>query len=267
VKTSVFSLGLALAVAGAGAACSDSSGPGSAGTVELGLTVSTSPRAGSAPGFAPESVTVGQHHLVLTKVEIVLREIELRRAAATTSCGRGSDNASANGGDDKGSNRRADNECLEVEIGPLLVDLPLGGGTKRLVTATVDTGTFEAVQFTIHKLGSREGDQAFLAQHPDLEGISMRAVGTYDGTPFQFASGVTVEQVNSLSPALTITGTGSTYLTLEVEVGSWFVAGGVGLIDPATANEGGPNASLVRENIRRSFHAFSDRDQDGKRDR
>ena len=56
--------------------CSDSSGPAN-GTVQLGLMVSTTGTGATAAGFAPESVTVGQHRLVLTKVELVLHEANI----------------------------------------------------------------------------------------------------------------------------------------------------------------------------------------------
>jgi hypothetical protein len=34
-------------------------------------------------------------------------------------------------------------------------------------------------------------------------------------------------------------------------------------VDPASANDGGPNENLVRDNIIDSFRAFEDRDEDG----
>jgi len=38
------------------------------------------------------------------------------------------------------------------------------------------------------------------------------------------------------------------------------------LIDPATANKGGANENLVKENIKRSMKAFEDKDRDGNED-
>jgi hypothetical protein len=247
-------------------ACSDSSGPGP-GSARLGLMVSTTGTGATAAGFAPESVTVGQHRLVLTKVELVMREIELKRVAGSSNCSQeNADDAPAAQGDG-GSKRRDDDDCLEVEIGPLVVDLPLGGGVKRIVSATVDTGTYREVEFKIHRLGSRSDDQAFLTAHPGLAGLSIRAAGTYDGKPFQFTTGVSAKQETDLSPPLVVAAQGATDLTLQVEVASWFVVGGVGLVDPATAVDGGLNENVVRQNIRRSFKVFEDHDHDGHRDR
>jgi hypothetical protein len=43
-------------------------------------------------------------------------------------------------------------------------------------------------------------------------------------------------------------------------------AGGGLLIDPASANTGGPNKSVVENNIVNSFDAFEDNDEDGAHD-
>lgn len=272
MRATIVSLGAVTVAAGLLAACSDSTGPAD-GTVRLGLMVSTTATGAASPGFAPESVTVGQHRLVLTKVELVLREIELKRAAGSANCSDSSDDAPGlSSNHDKGSGRGKDgndddHDCLEVEIGPLLVDLPLGGGVKRVLIATVDTGTYREVEFKIHKVGSRSDDQQFITAHPDLTGVSIRATGTYDGKAFVFKTGVSAKQENKLDPPLVITKQGATDLTLQVEVASWFVAGGIGLVDPATAGDGGPNENLVRQNIRRSFRVFEDHDHDGKEDR
>lgn len=262
-------LGFALIGAGALISCSDSTSPPD-GEARLSLLVSTTGTGAASAGFAPESVVVGQHRLVLTKVELVLREIELKRVAGNATCDEGSNDApSFSSGDNGKRGRRGhdDDDCLEVEIGPLLVDLPLGGGIKRVLATTVDTGTYREVEFKIHKVGSHGDDQQFLTDHPDLAGVSIRAAGTYDGTPFQFETGVSAKQETELSPPLVVANQGTTDLTLQVEVASWFLAGGIGLIDPATAADGGLNESLVRQNIRRSFKIFEDHDHNGKRDR
>lgn len=255
------------------AGCSDSSGPTS--DPGFGLMISTTAAGrGNGPGFAaPESVTVGQHRLILTKVELVLREIELERVAGSANCGSDSDDAPSaavaqvSPGGTAGTHHDDDRDgCPEVEIGPLLVDLPLGGGVERLVVATIDTGTYREVEFKIHKVGSRSDDQPFLAAHPEFAGISIRATGTYDGTPFEYRTSVTAKQESELDPPLVVATDSATSVTLQVEVASWFLAGGIGLINPATALDDGPNASLVRQNIRRSFRVFGDRNRDGKRD-
>jgi hypothetical protein len=250
-------------------ACSDGTGPG--GGQRVGLMVSTVPAAAAVPGFAPESVKVGSHTLVFAKVELVLREIELRRVPGTAACAaEASGPAASEGNDGKDRDKErggAHRDCYEFEVGPLLLDLPLGATPRRIVTIDVDTGSFRKVEFKIHRPARTGDDQAFLAAHPDLEGVSVRAFGTFDGEPFEFTSRVSAKQEYELDPPLEVGTAGATDLTLQVEVGSWFIAGGVGLIDPATAGEGGVNAQLVAQNIRRSFRVFEDRDRDGRKDR
>jgi hypothetical protein len=57
----------------------------------------------------------------------------------------------------------------------------------------------------------------------------------------------------------------ATNVTLRLDVARWFVSG-TALVDPATANKGGLNENLVRDNIRASIDAFRDDDRDGHDD-
>ena len=259
---------VAAAVAGYG--CSDSSGPTS-GAQRVGLMVTTLPNGVSgAPAFAaPDSVKVGGHTLVLTKVELILREIELKRVAGSADCSFAKPSpSSGSDGDHKGDKgHRQSHECSEMEIGPFLIDLPLGAGPTRKLQVQVDTGNFREIEFKIHKVGNDSADKKFLVDHPGVDGISIRAVGTFDGKAFTYRSDVSAKQESELDPPLVIKDATITDLTLVVEVGSWFLAGGVGLLDPATATAGTPTEALVRQNIRRSFRIFEDRDHDGRKDR
>lgn len=263
---------LAAIVTGAlgGVGCSDSSGPAD-GTQSVGLMVTTLPNGLSgAPALAgPDTVKVGGHTLVLTKVELVLREVELKRVKGSGDCDFSTPSASSGSdGDHKGDDRyRQNHKCSELEIGPLLIDLPLGAGPARTVRVQVDTGTFREVEFKIHKVGNDSLDQKFLTANPTFAGLSIRAIGTYDGQAFTYTSSVTAKQETDLDPPLVVTGTTVTDLTLVVEVGSWFLAGGVGIIDPTKATPGSSGDDTVRQNIRRSFRIFEDRDHDGRKDR
>lgn len=70
---------------------------------------------------APETFTDGSNTLVISQVQLVLREIELHKAGATTDCGDG-------GSDD----------CQELEFGPVLLDLPLGTRSPRPIQASTE---------------------------------------------------------------------------------------------------------------------------------
>ena len=234
-------------------ACSDGVGPGAAaGKQTVNLNISAG-RSGPAAA-APESVTVNGHTLVFGKVELVISEFELKRVSSPADCSDG-------GGDSHG-----ENDCEEVESGPFLLDLPLGGGTKRIVAVEVDTGTYRQVAFQIHRAEDQSADAAFLTQHPDLKEVSVRVTGAYDGKAFVFVSDLTAKQKNDLVPPLVVGAKGATDFTLVVDISRWFVTSGGALVDPVTALKGGPNDNLVRDNIRRSFRCFKDHDRDGNED-
>jgi hypothetical protein len=48
-----------------------------------------------------------------------------------------------------------------------------------------------------------------------------------------------------------------------VDLSTWFRDGAGALVDPASANQGGENESIVKENVKTSLKAFEDDDRDG----
>lgn len=248
------------------AGCADGTGPnGSSQAVTL--NVATSPVTASV---APESLVVGGHELVLSSVEIVLREIRLKRVGgddlpcAGDGSGGDSDDAPAASASDGRGDDDDDDACEYFSTGPLLIDLPLGGAPTRVVTVDVDSGSYRRAEFRIHKPSGSE-DAAFVAANPDFDRISVRATGTYDGVPFTFETDVSARQKISLDPPLEVGLAGPTDLTLMVDVKTWFVRNGV-LVDPAQAARGKPAYGLVADNIRSSFRLFEDKDCDGRED-
>ena len=92
--------------------------------------------------------------------------------------------------------------------------------------------------------------------------------GTYSHagkrTPFVYSSSVSDEHETALLPAVTVAADSTTSVTLRINLAAWFLnAEKKALIDPATANEGGPNQQLVHDNIRQSVAAFRDENFDG----
>lgn len=244
--------GSALLAVAALSACSDSSGPASTGG-QVAFQLATSPGAGSTLNAllaGTETIGLGDDTIVVTKVEVVLREIELERVAGPN-C------------DDID-----EDDCEELEIGPLLVDLPLGGGASRAFTVSVDTGSYSEIEFEVHKPEDDDStDAGFIALHPDFAGISIRMTGTWNGTPFSFTSDLSVEQEIELVPPITVTDAAGANLTLLVDLASWFRnEAATGLINPATATLGGELEGEVKSNIEASFHAFEDDDRDGEDD-
>jgi hypothetical protein len=262
VRNAGFAVGTTLALVG----CSSGTGP--AGGRQITLSIAgTALNASAAPGAAAaESVTVAGHTLVLDHVSLVLRKIELKRVESTVCSDDDSTSSGPAASDGSGEGEHSgDDGCEEIAVGPLLVDLPLGGEVERVLSVPVDSGTFRGVEFKIHQLESTPADQDLLAAHPELMGVSVMATGTFDGQAFTFTSDVTAKQESSLDPPLVVADGVDANLTLKVDVGAWFTVNG-GLVDPAQAASGQPLASVVRDNIRRSFRLFEDHDHDGKDD-
>lgn len=143
--------------------------------------------------------------LVLTQVEIVLRDIEFKRE--------NHDNCDSvsTGNDDS---------CEEFDQ----------------FSVVVDTGVFDELELKIHKPeddGDAE-DHAFLAAHPDLEDVSIRVTGTFNGAAFTFVTDLNADEEFALN-----------------------------LVDPNLALKGGPLENTIKNNIQTSFDAFSDDDSSG----
>src|SRR2546422_10392110 len=68
-------------------------------------------------------------------------------------------------------------DCEEFETGATLVSLPLGSSAIATeVTVAAPPGTYNALEFEIHKPSSSE-DAAFIAAHPDFATISIKVTG------------------------------------------------------------------------------------------
>lgn len=240
-------------ILGALTAC-DSSSPGGNGQVSFNVaTQGAASATASRPLTAPDTmVDVGGNVLVLTKVEIVLRDIELERL--------NHDNCDS-------VSTGSDDDCEEFEAGPVLIDLPLNGGIEHEFTIAVDSGTFDELKLKVHK-PEDDGDaqdQAFLAAHPDFADVSIRVTGTFNGASFIFTTDMGAEQEFSINPPLIISGQTDVGVTLKVDVSGWFISGTT-LVNPALAVKGGAFESVVENNIEASFEAFHDDDRDGHSD-
>jgi len=258
----IFSVGTPL-VALLLAVCADNQG----GRLSLALTSSRSLSAVASPAFAfgagsPSVVTagdttivaLGNDTIIIRSVELVLREIELKRVEAP-----GCDSVTGN------------DDCEEFETDPVLVALPLGStATATMVSVNAPAGLYDELEFEVHKPESSD-DAAFIAAHPDFDGVAVRVTGTYSQagsrSDFTFTSDLNADQEILLSPPLTVSDGVPTNVTLRVDIGSWFLnAGGTALVNPASANKGQPNESVVKDRIQASIDAFRDDDHDGHDD-
>jgi hypothetical protein len=234
-------------------ACSDTGAPNQS---QLSFNLATQPTTAAATKGAalgsigtPETFTDGTNTLVINQVELVLREIELHKVGVTADCTAGT----------------AD-DCEEVELGPVLLDVPLGTpGAARTFSVQLAPGSYDKVEFEMHKTSSSD-DAAFVQAHPELAGASVRVSGTFNGTDFVYSGEFDTEMEFELNPPLVATETSASDLTLFLDLDKWFRDSGSSLIDPATANSGQPNQGIVEQNIKSSLDAFEDENHDGRDD-
>ncbi len=234
------------------ASCGEGTGPGG-GLKNVAVSFATQGTPGTAPQARVERASGSSQAsatLILESVELVLREIELKRVE-TTDCDTATDS----------------DACEKFETGPVLVPLPLDGTVTTQVAIDIPNGTFDEVEFEIHKVSSDGAeDAAFRQAHPDFVDISIRATGTFDGQTFVFETDLDVEQELDLAPPLVVgEDGGSTNVTILVDVDAWFRDGSGAQVNPATGNKGGENESVIKENIKVSIEAFEDEDKDGNR--
>jgi len=237
------------------AACSN----GSTGTMSLSLTARKAAAAGAAPSLTTAGdstvIVLGNDSVIVRSAELVLREIELKRA----------DVAACDAVEGSG-------DCQEFETGPVLVSLPLGSAAiVQQVSVVAPAGTYDAFEFEIHKPNSGD-DAAFIAANPDFANISIRVTGTYSqaGTrsDFTFTSDIDQGEEMNLVPPVTVQDGQTVNVTLRVDLSGWFLNGTkTALVDPASANKGQANESIVANNIENSFDAFEDDNHDAQEDR
>lgn len=230
-------------------ACSDAA-------PRVGLAFSTRSQVAAAVQAGDSTVIVrGNDTLVIKSVEIVMREIELKRLEALAGC------------PDSSSSSDDDDACEEFTVGVQLVSLPLGNSTEKVLTVDLAAGIYDELEFEIHK-PEDSSDASFIAAHPAFANVSLRVTGTFSQggtrTDFVFTTDLNAEQEINLVPPLDVAAAGAVNLTIRLDIGAWFLgASGASLVNPATANKGGANEGLVKDNIEQSIDAFHDDDSDG----
>ena len=169
------------------------------------------------------------------------------------------ENEDEDGDDDEG--------CPPLRVGPVLIDLPLDGTTAVVLDAFVPAGTYKRLQARLHAVKpGDEGVADFLTAHPEFEGISVKVVGVFTDAggaahDFTFTSDMNVVSAINFETPVTVDA-GTTNLTINVDVGSWFTSRSGAVIDPTNAG----NQNAIEKNIRRSLRAFEDDDHDGDED-
>lgn len=265
MRSSRLHLLAALALSTAGAACGGDAASGPAARqVTLSFTTGGAGNATAGAAIRPVIIAAGGHSLDITTAQVVFSRTELV-PAGTTACA-GDDGGGQARDEGRSGDGEGEHECDDLHSDPLAIDLPVDASVVTRIDAPVPAGTYSAFEAKIRVV--RPGDPgvaAFLAAHPELAGASVRVVGTFDGAPFVYTGRAEGRIEMAFDPPIVV-GSDGLNITVHVDLARWFTDGAGALIDPSTANPGGPTEELVSENIKRSFHAFEDDDHDGEDD-
>lgn len=227
------------------AGCGDSTGPATGTGVSLTFASDATGAAAPVGGPLRAPITDGTNTLIITSVQVVLREIELK-TVETQDCDVIPEPAG----------------CESFRTDPVLVSLPVDGTTSQEVAITIPAGTYDEIEFDIHKVSDADG--AFLTAHPTFDQKSIVVEGTYNGNAFTFETNLTQEQKFALVPNLVVgDASPATNVTIRFDISTWFRDQQGNLFNPGTASTGEPNESVAEENIKNSIKAFEDRDRDG----
>lgn len=266
--SSTASVALALGAVLLTACGEDGTGPNAAGEVGVGFRLATTPTvsasvSGSSNGSTPVvaaattagfSIKSGTDEIVITKAQVVVKNVKLKSVAATC--------ASRDDDDDKDD----DDDCPSIRVGPFLVNVPVNGTDGGRVSVGVPAGTYSAIRFDIHKVTSGDSaDRVFRQENPDFRDISVRLEGTYNTRPFIFTHDVNAKLDVPLTKPAEI-GTNGDNVTVTLDMSTWFTKPGTGLYNPSEANVAGFVRAKIQNNIRASFRAFRDKNRDGKDD-
>ncbi len=229
--------------------CSDNAvGPGngiSVGTMSLS-TKYTSSQMLPKRGFSNPSGISAVDSIEITRARFLLKEIEFEPVLG---------------------------DSLDYEAGPLVVELDLDGSVNTVAVADVPLGTYDEIEFDVHRVDSSDLADQGLVDSPAFqdfmagERYSIIIDGTMFGpqgvTPFQFRSRVNEEQEYDLEPPLVLVAEGqATNITLIISSANWFRAPDGSFLDPTDPN----NEGQISDNLKTSIEAEKDDDKDGEGD-
>jgi hypothetical protein len=239
------------------AACSSDLTGTNRHAVQLSFTTNAGV-SGAANRVAADLVVGSSNELVLQKVQLVLGKLELDRVG-TSDCVGDAEAGDDNGGD--GDHGGRSEECEDVSLNPLLVDVPVDDALHPVINVPLPAGTFSQLEARLEP--ARDRFTAFNTANPNLVGKSVRVEGTFKGTPFVFSSPVRSKLEMDFDPALVIDDN-TKNATVSIDVRKWFLNADGSVIDPSTATSGSQSLLTIESNIRRSFHAFEDDDERGE---
>ena len=199
-------------------------------------SVTLSARLGAANGQALSTANGAAQvasGIEVTRVRVVIRHLRLELAADQTE--------------------------TKISEGPLLLDVngtDLAGALVQLVTTSVPAGTYDKLKLEIHDIASAPSPEfKDLVDH----GASVLIEGTVDTQPFTFASALEAELEHQGRFQL---GSSASNITLSIDASKWFTAADGSRLSPLLDSA----REAILANIRSSFSAFEDDNEDGEKD-
>lgn len=192
----------------------------------------------TSPGLR---ITQGTDVLVIHKVSLTLRDIDMERDSQSVDC--------------KDGRNSSHLDCSDWVDGPIRVDLMLDGSQRsHELTIPLQIGTYDVISFDISVPdGGDQQERDYIAANPDIGNNSVLVVGTFNGQPFSFTTRVTGDREVALRPPLEVKADGPVSFRFDVQfyVAEWFIKrvnGSVSLIDPRTTDPA--DQGTIRQNIR-----------------
>lgn len=237
-------------------ACDDSTAPAGGDRTTLSFNARGDVVAAGVGGVRAQTaagtiIVSGTDTLVISSVKMIIDEVELERGLSSECEDDGDDTIEVTA------------DCAELEAGPFLVDVPVSGASVAPVNVALPAGSYHELEMKLRQADSGD-DRAFLAAHPEMQGITVLVTGTYRGQPFTWRGNVEAELELDFSPAMVVDG--SSNFAVNIDIGRWFRDGSGAIIDPSTAGTGSERFGTVAQNIRASFEVYEDDDRDGDDD-
>ncbi len=205
--------------------------------------------ASATPGIVADLIVSGTGGSVrITSAQLTLSHIKLASDAACTADDDEREQADSNETAADTNETDADNdehECEPIRVDPVQVNLPLDGTTKVILDALVPAGSYLGLRAKLERV--------------NVVGVFTDAGGTDHA--FTFTSDAHAEVSVDFATPITVNA-GTSNLTIDVDVGSWFKGASGAILDPNNAE----NQEAVEHAIRASFHAFEDDNHDGDDD-
>ncbi len=205
--------------------------------------------ASATPGIVADLIVSGTGGSVrITSAQLTLSHIKLASDAACTADDDEREQADSNETAADTNETDADNdehECEPIRVDPVQVNLPLDGTTKVVLDALVPAGSYLGLRAKLERV--------------NVVGVFTDAGGTDHA--FTFTSDAHAEVSVDFATPITVNA-GTSNLTIDVDVGSWFKGASGAILDPNNAE----NQEAIEHAIRASFRAFEDDNHDGDDD-